>query len=599
MYSLSDPAVVSRRQAIFDQIEELKRSMNDLLPVAALCPEVLLYIFELATYPDRHREDAYISSMQARLRLSHVCHLWRAIALGASSFWSTIWHSRGKDENLLRCFLERSRSANLRVSFDDICTCPGSSLIEETLVAHHQRITSFRYLFFWDHDTEDVWDTLEAHPPPLRHLSLAGIFAPDERSTPRCNRLSSTFPSLQTLTIVAGYDGAPTLPILEWSLPRTLTCLDIMYEPLNTGARDVAESWTDVLQLLHPLQNLQMLKLCNTMIHNDVVDIASREPLTLPSLRSLTLKGSTEAHIPFLESLVLPALTQVDADIFVQELDRPICDSLLNTVFPQLHPAFFASTTSHSQAVVLTQNTRKIVHSGVPNLKVWSRWTTEFLPNPDGMKLSDSPVENPDHYLSQSSMNIEMNHIISCHETGEEIKPHLDHLAMKGLPGLRTTRMLLFRGSCTPSVRCAILLSDTIRQMDELRVLCLYDLAFALDDISTLFAKFPDGRHPFPHLHTLQLSGVTIETDLLDGLENILRTREAAGTRMRMRVVFVACRRVHGVTDRVVAYKEKMQPLADVQFFESECDRADDEQDIWEHDDELSLEEDPESGDDL
>lgn len=611
MHSLSDPSVISQRQAIVNRIDALKQDIcnllsqqNEFLPVAALCPDVLLQVLDYAAASTDY-------SMLARVRFAQVCRHWRSVTLGTPSFWSTIHHTQGdwKEGALLQCFLERSHSADIQVDWsllaihrrprschprayygsddsDDSCYSTQKAL--QALSSHTGRITSFccssadhRY---YNSDDGLIWAILDEHPPPLVHLTISGRFALATFSAQRCTRISSMFPMLQTLKVGVGkdYSWPSTLP-LEWALPHTLTSLDITYAPIRHNVRrDTTEPWTAILQQLRPLQNLQTLKLCNVVGHynaddHDIIADSESESLTLPSLRSLILKGATDsgAHIRLLESLVLPSLAQLDVDILVQGLCKSISGRLLGTIFPRLHQAFL----THSQIVVLRQtsiDTDRYGYHGDPNMKVSCLWSTKLVPGLEYTRPTNSPIRKIDDYPSHSSLNIHIRHVTSDDETRRgETQTYLDNLHLQGIPGLHTIEVFAFHGSRRLATWSAtprgILPLNTIRSMSKLRVLCLYKLASVLDDIASLFARFPDGTHPFPHMHTLQISIATVDDELLDGLETILRERQSAGMK-RLRVVLIGRLKRDGWhvdRDTHVSYKERLQPMADIQFFDS------------------------------
>ena len=69
-------------------IRVLRLRRNALSPISTLPPEVLAAIFSLLcppSSPDRN-PDHHI----ARLRVSHVCHQWRQIALNQPLLWSNV-----------------------------------------------------------------------------------------------------------------------------------------------------------------------------------------------------------------------------------------------------------------------------------------------------------------------------------------------------------------------------------------------------------------------------------------------------------------------------------------------------------------------------
>lgn len=288
-----------------------------------------------------------------------------------------------KQEALLQCFLERSQSADIQVDwhistyevFDRYCPLHYSNSIQRplrTLTGHSGRITSLHcassdpttYMYYSD---GRIWDVLDEHPPPLVHLKISDRRSLTTFSERCCTRISSMFPMLQTLTVVAPGSQSDselwTLPF-KWALPHTLTSLDITYSaPIGGDDRNTTEPWTAILQQLRSLQNLQTLKLCNVVGHYDTDDhdtITERlETATLPSLRSLTLKGTNPysgGHIPLLEFLVMPSLAQFDIDILVQGLDDSILGHLHQTIFPRLYQAFLEGPALHSHILVLRQN---------------------------------------------------------------------------------------------------------------------------------------------------------------------------------------------------------------------------------------------------
>jgi hypothetical protein len=91
--------------------QKLRSLLNRARPINRLPPEILSPIFQLVTGPIK------TTDLRNVLRLSSICHDWRAIILQDGAMWSNI-RLTGQDPNFVAQQLGRCRGAPLHLSFD-------------------------------------------------------------------------------------------------------------------------------------------------------------------------------------------------------------------------------------------------------------------------------------------------------------------------------------------------------------------------------------------------------------------------------------------------------------------------------------------------
>lgn len=97
--------------------------MNQLTPINRVPPEVLLQIFSWATLMDKPMS-RYLGWIQT---VTHVCQLWRHIALKSATLWTTIRTNMGPKwaEEMLR----RSRSATVEIHHESSAELPEDNFL--------------------------------------------------------------------------------------------------------------------------------------------------------------------------------------------------------------------------------------------------------------------------------------------------------------------------------------------------------------------------------------------------------------------------------------------------------------------------------------
>jgi F-box-like len=303
-------------QAIDDDIKSLEASVRDLksrrnslVSISRLPPEAIATVFSFLSLPG----GPVLPSPNAKpdrlgwLRVAHVCHLWREIALNQPRFWSHIdfnsLTSAGASE-----ILARAKMAPLRLE------------AEVSHLWNTGRILTFQ-------------EELKAHISHIAHLCIVAESDHLERTL---GRLVSPAPTLESLSLTSGLSSVVPSPLWQrTTIPDTflegdatrLSCLeltncDISWKsPLLKGLRSLEilglspharprlEDWLDTLNEMPQLKRLilhsatPLASLCAPLISGP------DHTVTLPSLTQFDISASAEDCTVALAHLVLPALT--------------------------------------------------------------------------------------------------------------------------------------------------------------------------------------------------------------------------------------------------------------------------------------------------
>ena len=274
---------------------ELKYRRNALAPISRLPPETLAEIFSLLPFSAKFYEDVPYLEW---IRVTHVCHRWREIALTFPYLWNHIHFTKltlaGTTE-----LLARAKMSPLHCEAD---------------------------FFRWNEARFKAFGRqLEAHISHTRHLTISGDFPtelePLVSPAPALVSLSmanSSFPStLSHCTIPDSlFNGtAPKLTRVElrdcgitWTSPllKGLQILKI-WAP-SEQARPTLGDW---LAALNQMSHLKTLHLSNATPAVSIDNPLMSEPqrtVTLPSLTHFDITASAKGCALALAHLVLPAL---------------------------------------------------------------------------------------------------------------------------------------------------------------------------------------------------------------------------------------------------------------------------------------------------
>ena len=345
------------RQAIENEIKALeeptcaaKRRRNALVPISQLPPETLSMIFSFLSPSLCDGKARY----RPLLRVTHVCHQWREIALNYSYLWScinpTLLSPAGIAEILARA---------------------------KTVPLHFEARVTYR-----THKKLDVCEReLQAHIPHIRHLALSGRFQPV------LERLVSPAPFLEFLTLSdiyppssipdALFNGTfPKLTSLKlkcceisWKSPllKGLRTLQILRPPARS--RPTLEDWLDAL---NEMPQLETLNFCSSspVVSVDIPFIPEpRRTVTLPYLTRFKITSSAKSCALALAHLVLPALTSLH--VSAESQDQNADDVRL--VIPYVsRNAFGPQDTTPLQSILFNGTTRcaEVIAWTVPDVEV-------------------------------------------------------------------------------------------------------------------------------------------------------------------------------------------------------------------------------------
>ena len=266
--SIEDSAEHLRR-AIDDELESLEKTTrtlklrrNALAPISRLPPETIAIIFSFLSFPREYLRFLAGDKQEylAWLRVSHVCHRWREIALNQPRFWSridfTTLTSAGATE-----VLSRSKMAPLELEANlSVVHWRGDRVdaFGKQLSSHVSHISRLNITA----DFVDLQTIIEQLASPAPALECLSLIVDDE------GHLRMGIPSNVTIPN-ALFDGtAPRLSRLQldhcdisWTSPlfKNLRILDL--QMLSQLAKPSLEEWLDAMEQMLQLDTLHLLLL--------------------------------------------------------------------------------------------------------------------------------------------------------------------------------------------------------------------------------------------------------------------------------------------------------------------------------------------------
>jgi hypothetical protein len=269
------------------------------MPISLIPPEVLARIFHLLVL-----EEPPCSRQQDLdwIRVTHVCHFWRQVALGDSSLWATISCIPTNTE-LISEMLAHARDAPLDIDI-------GAQRREVILMflphLHHTRKLRLYNLSMLHSDILQTIYDLEA--PVLEHLELgvSASFPTFFQDLGGTTLFKGQAPRLQTLFLIQ--------VLVPWSLiPRgQLTQLKIV---LSNGVSPTvippAVESGDFNQLIDLLANCPGLEtlVLEHCLPSQLAQFSHGQTIHLPRLSRLCLGGSSSCIMNLMKMLRVPSST--------------------------------------------------------------------------------------------------------------------------------------------------------------------------------------------------------------------------------------------------------------------------------------------------
>ncbi|TCD71667.1 hypothetical protein EIP91_005433 [Steccherinum ochraceum] len=304
-------------EALQDEIDEhlravasLRRRLNTVAPISCLPPEILSQIFSihLKNMDGHFSAMVYPEAAQYRwLAVTHVCHLWRQVALSTPLLWSNILVVPS-NPMLMEQFLDRSKKAPLNVKVDVISDKWYPTL--QRIAREGGRIEHLS----WNGDgsSQQVQALQRCFPvelPLLRSLALHGN--PDDES----GRYDRPVPlplytwsvlSLETLIISRFH--------IDWAsmiLPKTLTHLSVSQTDNRPGQ---PSNVTDLARAIGSLVALAVLNVRDaTHLSPSPTAFLPSPPSTfyLPSIKTFDITGPPMSCLYLFDHLILPPTCKI------------------------------------------------------------------------------------------------------------------------------------------------------------------------------------------------------------------------------------------------------------------------------------------------
>ena len=312
------------RRAIDDELESLEKTArtlklrrNALAPISRLPPETIAIIFSFLSLPREYLRLLTGDKQEplAWLRVSHVCHRWREIALNQPRFWSRIdfitLTSDGATE-----VLSRSKMAplDLEANLSD-ANWRGDRVdaFGEALSSHVSHISRLNLTA----DFSDLQTIIEQLAPPAPVLEGLSFIVDDKRHLRRMG-----FPSNAIIPHDLFEGTAPRLSRLQldhcdisWTSPLFKNLRILELQMLSQAARPSLEEWLDAME---QMSQLETLIVNHATPSAPTVSSPPSEPtrvITHPSLTQLNLAASASDCTFALAHLILPALIRIRVDV--------------------------------------------------------------------------------------------------------------------------------------------------------------------------------------------------------------------------------------------------------------------------------------------
>ena len=294
-------------RSVEESVRVLKLRRNALQPISSIPPEIFVAIFSYLCLPGIPSLGGKPSRNCARLRISHVCHQWREIALNQPRLWSHV----------------NFNAVSLAAAAEILNRAKSVPLYIETGVSG--RYDDDRFVLFLKE--------VQARLPHTRHLSISTeSFGTMYRGLKHV--LVSPAPTLEYLSLFCEEDDNQRMADRQLSISHTLfggstprlSCLKLhncnisWNSPLFKGlthleiltpykmARPSLAVWLDTLDEVPQLKTLTLHSASPAAVH---LPFDVERTVTLPSLTHLDISASLPDCALVSAYLDLPALTSL------------------------------------------------------------------------------------------------------------------------------------------------------------------------------------------------------------------------------------------------------------------------------------------------
>ncbi|KAF8267392.1 hypothetical protein EI94DRAFT_1730674 [Lactarius quietus] len=322
-------AIDAEIKSLEESIRALKRRRNALSPILFLPTEIITIVFSyfrlpagvstISSLPDEVIQDLFWSCRLpgmpplgrspdhhlAWLRVAHVCHQWREIALNYPLFWSHVDFTNltlaGGPE-----ILARAKEAPLHLEARFRTSDWGDTRFNAFEKEIQSRVSQICYLSIsaGSFRLQKMIGGLTSPAPTLECLSLAQLppIASSWRVSVHDTLFGGTTPRLTSLQL-RNCDFSWKSPLL-----KGLRCLDARTE--SGSAKPNLADWLDALREMPHLEKLVLHSVSPNYLHSPFTYDINRV-VSLPSLTHLDISANARSCARALSYLFLPALTKL------------------------------------------------------------------------------------------------------------------------------------------------------------------------------------------------------------------------------------------------------------------------------------------------
>ncbi|EJD46860.1 hypothetical protein AURDEDRAFT_113531 [Auricularia subglabra TFB-10046 SS5] len=279
-------------RAVFENVFAVAaEAQNARRPTHRIPPELLAASFDFLGFADR-------------VGASHVCRVWRSVALGCPSLWADIRVSIAADgsnaarvNTAVQTLLARTGALPIHLAqtrrrlSPDAFRTPVGILDLTPLLPRSAQLHSLTLDFMSDHFVHGRQEILANLAPQLRHLALRFTQATYMMTiSQQASLMSRSLPLLTSLEIC----GAFEIHDSPWPIMPALKRLTLR----NNETINVPNLATAVLRACPALESLTVVTLINFLVLDN-----AQSPPSLPSIMSIVLRGNLTG-IDFCKKLI-------------------------------------------------------------------------------------------------------------------------------------------------------------------------------------------------------------------------------------------------------------------------------------------------------
>ncbi len=281
-----------------------KRTLNTLVLIAQLPPEVLgeIFIQYRSLYAVKGDEKFYLP--YAWIKITHVCYHFRMVALNTPRLWSTVCVTRPA---CVQEMITRSKQARLTID-TAFWSCNIHSLSLAFSQLHRAHTVEF---IARKPDVDSITHISTPSAPLLRFLLVKNPHTYTPFALPD---FPEVFQNVKSLNLVALHVSAYRLRWTESVLCHSLRRLCVTTGGVTVRPNYRMKSLNDMLHTLENMPALQDLEIAGILplLATDTMSTNTIPPtIKMPLLEALKLADNTSACAHFLEHVVLPSTTSI------------------------------------------------------------------------------------------------------------------------------------------------------------------------------------------------------------------------------------------------------------------------------------------------